>query len=298
LQRTLDEHRGNRPVDAIEGIPADSDWHLDRGNTNAAWALHKEKEHGKPLSEFTKEDWAIAGELPRRKARRQARRKQAWTGWGPALYPPTRQVPGWTWDKHLDAYIANRPGRFACACNRSFDTPSGFHVCACGKQYNSYVIGTGGSNREAAAEKFLVREVPVREGVIVANRKQAAPYERLPGGDLWPADRGSRAMSLPTGRPGPKSAPKPQPPTRSYGEVDADIERGRRPGGPFSDEAMEKIRRGGTVQLVDPRTGAIHNLVDPGEMDPEDGEDPGLPTMKRPPSDWHRRDRNQRWVKT
>lgn len=64
MQQILQDHRGNRPVNAIEGQPADSDYHLDRGNTNAAWALQKEKQHGKPLSEFTDDDWAIAGNPP------------------------------------------------------------------------------------------------------------------------------------------------------------------------------------------------------------------------------------------
>jgi hypothetical protein len=53
---------------AIGAHDADADWHLDRGNNMAAWALHKEKQHGKPLSEFTDDDWAIAGEPPRRQA--------------------------------------------------------------------------------------------------------------------------------------------------------------------------------------------------------------------------------------
>jgi hypothetical protein len=53
---------------AIAGKPADSDYHLDKGNTNAAWALHKEKQHGKPLSQFTPDDWAIAGDPPKRKS--------------------------------------------------------------------------------------------------------------------------------------------------------------------------------------------------------------------------------------
>jgi hypothetical protein len=101
-------------------------------------------------------------------------RKQAWSGWGPAVFPKTRQVTGWKWDPYLDGYTSNSPQKFACECGDSFPTPSGFQRCACGKQWNSYVIGTGGTNREAAAEKFLVREIPVRpEGnVIVAARDE------------------------------------------------------------------------------------------------------------------------------
>ena len=91
-------------------------------------------------------------------------------GWGPSVAPKTRQVDNWEWNNHLNGYVSNTPQRFACDCGESFDTPTGFRRCACGKQWNSYVIGTGGSNREASAEKFLVREIPVRENVIVANR--------------------------------------------------------------------------------------------------------------------------------
>lgn len=53
---------------AIEGRPADSDWHLEHGNPGAAWQLQKEKQHGKPLSQFSDDDWAIAGDPPGRKA--------------------------------------------------------------------------------------------------------------------------------------------------------------------------------------------------------------------------------------
>ena len=104
-----------------------------------------------------------------------AARKQSWSGWGPAQFPKTRQVTGWDWNPRLEGYLANRPQRFACECGDSFDTPTGFHRCACGKQWNSYVIGTGGSTHEASAEKYLVREIPVRHDVIVANRKLARP---------------------------------------------------------------------------------------------------------------------------
>jgi len=106
-----------------------------------------------------------------------ATRKQAWMGWGPNQ-PGSRKVAGFDWDEHLNGYIAHAPGRFACECGNQIATPSGFQRCACGKQYNSYVIGTGGDRHEASAEKYLVREIPVREGVIVASRKMAGPEYR------------------------------------------------------------------------------------------------------------------------
>ena len=116
---------------------------------------------------------------PEDKWPRSGQRKQAWSGWGPAVFPETRQVTGWDWDNHLNGYLSNRPQHFACECGTPFSTPSGFHRCGCGKQWNSYVIGTGGSNHEAAADKYLVREIPVRPDVIVANRR-LANYEDMP----------------------------------------------------------------------------------------------------------------------
>ena len=160
----------------------------------------------------------LPGGIPQgRHEKSSRRRKQAWTGWGPAVFPKTRQVQGWKWDSHLSGYIANSPQKFACECGSAFDTPSGFQRCACGKQWNSYVIGGYGPNKEASADKYLVREIPVRPDVIVANRRLAAK----------------------------------------------------------------------TVQMLDPRTGAIVDLIDPGAAG--EGEDPGHPTFKKPPRDWAQR---------
>jgi hypothetical protein len=160
-----------------------------------------------------------------------ASRKQAWTGWGPSVFPKTRQVQGWDWDNHLNGYHASTPRHFECACGEPFPAPSGFHRCACGKQWNSYVIGTGGTNHEASAEKFFVREIPTRPDVIMANRQMEA----------------SRPAS---------------------------------------------------IELVDPRTGGIHRLVDPGEVYADEGEDPGHSTFKKPPDDWAKRGPGSKWQKS
>lgn len=92
-------------------------------------------------------------------------------GWGPSVFPKTREVLGWNWDDHLSGYISNSPSKFSCHCGSAFDTPSGFRRCACGRQWNSYVIGKSGSNKEASADKYLVREIPPRENVIMATRR-------------------------------------------------------------------------------------------------------------------------------
>jgi hypothetical protein len=86
----------------------------------------------------------------------------------------TRKVAGWEWDDHLNGYLASKPNDFACKCGSKHAVPS-YSICKCGKIWNSYVIGTGGDNHQASVEKFICREIPVRDNVIVANRKTAMP---------------------------------------------------------------------------------------------------------------------------
>ncbi|QDH91720.1 hypothetical protein SEA_PHRAPPUCCINO_44 [Mycobacterium phage Phrappuccino] len=114
---------------------------------------------------------------------KQASRKQAWMGWGTPAQPAGRKIAGFDWDGHLEAHVASAPQKFACECGAGFQVPSGFHRCACGKQWNSYVIGTGGDRHEASAPRYLVREVPVRDGVIVAS-KQSAIYDVTDPGEF------------------------------------------------------------------------------------------------------------------
>lgn len=97
--------------------------------------------------------------------------RQAWMGWGPQLAARHHDVPGWEWNTRLSAYVATEtPSGFLCKCGATISVP-GYHNCKCGKTWNAYVIGTGGENRQAAVEKFLCREVPVRKDVIVARRR-------------------------------------------------------------------------------------------------------------------------------
>lgn len=104
--------------------------------------------------------------------KRAATQREGWSGWGPDLFPKSRKVAGWEWDNHLKAYLSDSPRQFTCECNRKIATPTGFRQCKCGKQWNSYIIGTGGNNKEASAEKYLVREIPVRKDVILASTKR------------------------------------------------------------------------------------------------------------------------------
>ena len=104
-------------------------------------------------------------------APKSASRKEGWSGWGPTA-ARKHDVDGWEWDQRLAAYIAtSTPDNFTCKCGAKHKVPS-YTTCKCGKIWNSYVIGTGGENRQAAVEKYLCREIPVRDGVIVAGRRR------------------------------------------------------------------------------------------------------------------------------
>lgn len=97
-------------------------------------------------------------------------------GWGPAQFPKRHKVAGWDWDEHLNGYTTTSHRKFACDCGDEHDVP-GYRQCKCGKIWNSYVIGTGPDTRTASPEMFIAREIPVRDGVIVANRKMAGTVQ-------------------------------------------------------------------------------------------------------------------------
>lgn len=204
---------------------------------------------------------------PTASRRKQARQKTSWSGWGPAQFPKTRKVAGWEWNDGLQAYLASAPRIFTCGCGHEHETPNGYQRCKCGKAYNSYVIGTGGNNKEAAAEKFLVREIPVRENVIVGSRRKKKDAGRhddplSPDNyDEFTHIREPAELNTVGGYPGM---------ARDLGPA-----------------AKHRPRHQATVELVDPRTGNIHRLIDPGEL--HEGEDPGHSTFKKPSTDWSKR---------
>lgn len=123
---------------------------------------------------------------------KQGGRKQSWSGWGPSQKLKRQKVGGWDWDDHLSAYVA-RPGvdQFTCHCGAKFSVPDYYH-CDCGIIHNAYVIGVGGDKHQAAAEKILCREIPVREGVIVASRRKQSEDDswghEADGSESFPSD--------------------------------------------------------------------------------------------------------------
>lgn len=187
---------------------------------------------------------AYCGEIKHRtEDKKTGRRKQAWSGWGPAVAPKVRHVAGWDWDDYQNGYLSHRPQHFACSCGESFPAPSGFQRCACGRQWNSYPIGSIGPNKEASADLFIVREIPVRPDVIVASNRQMITREAA----VAQANRELTRESV--------SAP---------------------------------------VALMDPRTGKLHSLIEPGEIG--EGEDPGHSTFRKQPKDWAKRNKGGQWT--
>lgn len=83
------------------------------------------------------------------------------------LTEPRHRVAGWNWDDHLNGFIAAEAAReFTCSCGDSIPAP-GYTDCRCGKRWNAYQIRANGSH------KMIAREVPVRDGVVMAGRMAA-----------------------------------------------------------------------------------------------------------------------------
>jgi hypothetical protein len=84
----------------------------------------------------------------------------------------TRKVPGWRWDDHLSGYLAKEAKTFTCSCGQKIASPS-YKTCSCGKIWNVYAIGDSHHLASDTAEVYIAREIPVRDNVIMANKKLA-----------------------------------------------------------------------------------------------------------------------------
>ena len=84
----------------------------------------------------------------------------------------TRKVPGWRWDDHLSGYLSKEARAFTCSCGQKIASPS-YKTCSCGKVWNVYAIGDSHHLASDTAEVYIAREIPVRPGVIMANKKMA-----------------------------------------------------------------------------------------------------------------------------
>lgn len=221
------------------------------GPDGGSWQLFDSKgAFGKPFTDPGEAQDAILKQL------KSGSRKQAWMGFG-SEQPGAHKVAGWEWDSYLNAHVASKPREFTCSCGKPFAAPSGFQRCACGKQWNSYVIGTGGDRHEASAEKYLVREIPTRDGVIVAAKTADCEDDKDKGDDDCDADK------------------------------DEDCP-------PWEKDASRDFARF-VAEAFTARESALTKLTDPGEI--TDTEDSGTPEMKQPPEDWARRNPDGKWNK-
>lgn len=71
----------------------------------------------------------------------------------------------WYLDNNLSAYISKVQQRFACSCGSKLDVPS-YTNCKCGKVWNAYKVHSA----TKGDTMYVVREVPVRENVLIANK--------------------------------------------------------------------------------------------------------------------------------
>ena len=225
---------------------------------------------------------AFCGELEKRT--KKGSTKRAWMGWNGGR-PEQRKVAGWDWDDHLDAYVSSSPRVFTCSCGAPFDTPTGFHRCACGVQHNSYVIGSGGDRKEASAEKYLVREIPTRDNVIVASKTASEVDTELDEsiGDEVKAqdDYTHRAQDA-------EQAGRDDVADR-YREVRKDEKNHER-----EFRSLESSFAQFVADAYVARESALTKLTDPGEI--TETEETGTPQPKPVPADWARRSPDGKWV--
>lgn len=241
-------------------------------------------------------------------------RKEAWMGWGPQQ-TGMRRVAGFDFDHHLNGYITTASvGTFPCECGESFPVPSGYRRCgSCDKAWNSYVIGTDGPGREASLEKVIVREIPVRKDVIVANKRQGGEYrKRKPVTNLeGPAKQEAFGRYLDNLQN--KLLRKGKDPD----EIAAMLENVQTPqdllqyknllvtaadyreackcteGKEDDDDEDVKIEH-----FSNRKRAEIFKVTDEGGTASGEGEDDGTPRGKKSvPRDWAKRDQNQRWTR-
>lgn len=75
----------------------------------------------------------------------------------------------WHLDNKLSAYVSKVQQKFACSCGARLDVPA-YNICKCGKIWNAYKVHSA----TKGDTMYVVREVPVRENVLVAGRVKTA----------------------------------------------------------------------------------------------------------------------------
>lgn len=189
----------------------------------------------------------------------------------------TRKVPGWRWDDHLSGYISKEGRAFTCSCGQKVAAPS-YKSCDCGKIWNVYAIGDTHHLASDSAEMFIAREIPVRDNVIMANRKMAAP-------DRW-FEHEQQDLHR----------------QRRQEEDDADAWAEKRMNTPYPDDGAYREASRSHAELL----AMIDKLADWTKYD--DPEDPvakaygksKIPSTKAPkiPRDWSKREPDGKWKNT
>ena len=90
----------------------------------------------------------------------------------------------WHLDNKLSAYVSKVQQKFACSCGAKLDVPA-YNICKCGKIWNAYKVHSA----TKGDTMYVVREVPVRENVLVAGRGKTASRRRQAQG--WEGARGN-----------------------------------------------------------------------------------------------------------
>lgn len=93
----------------------------------------------------------------------------------------------WHLDNKLSAYVSKVQQKFACSCGAKLDVPA-YNICKCGKIWNAYKVHSA----TKGDTMYVVREVPVRENVLVAGRGKTASRRRQAQGGSWKANDNSR----------------------------------------------------------------------------------------------------------
>ena len=198
----------------------------------------------------------------------------------------TRKVPGWRWDDYLNGYIAKEARNFTCACGEPVATPS-YKTCKCGKIWNVYAIGDTHHLASDTADMFIAREIPVRPGVVMANRKMAE------------AD----GMYQPRKYPHNKNRARPEWADEDLSGFFDSFPEDERPdwlfADPPDDEYQARYRRGNTVKNAARSHQDLLAMIDKlADWTKYDGPDPSRDPKAKPPSttiksqpgDWTNRD--------
>lgn len=80
------------------------------------------------------------------------------------------KVAGWDWDDYQNGYLSKTARDFETPCCHSVMPVPSHGNCRCGKLWNGYGIGDERHLASGTAERFIVREIEVRDGVIMAGR--------------------------------------------------------------------------------------------------------------------------------